>query len=77
MKTMKDCHGLYLKCDVLLLTDVFEKSRNNSLKIYRLCPSHYLSAPGLSWDAMLKLTKIGLELIPGPGIRSRENFLYF
>ena len=48
MKTIKDYHDLYLKCDVLLLTDLFEKFRNNSLKHYGLCPSHYLSAPGLS-----------------------------
>ena len=34
MKTMKNCHALYLKCDVLLLADVFEKVRNNSLKKY-------------------------------------------
>ena len=46
MKTMKDYHDLYLKCGVLLLTDVFEKFRNNNLKNYGLCPSHYLSAPG-------------------------------
>ena len=32
VKTMKDYHNLYLKCDVLLLGDVFEKFRNNSLK---------------------------------------------
>ena len=57
MKTMKDCHNLYLKSDVLLLVDVFEKFRNNSLTNYRLCPSHYLSAPGLSWDAMPKMKK--------------------
>ena len=37
MKTMKDYHDLYLKCDVLLLADVFEKFRNNSLKNYGLC----------------------------------------
>ena len=41
MKTMKDYNDFYLKCDVLLLADVFEKFRNNSLKNYRLCPSHY------------------------------------
>ena len=64
MKTMKDYHDLYLKCDVLLLADVFEKFRNNSLKNYGLCPSHYLSAPGLSCDAMLKKTKTELEFIP-------------
>ena len=64
MKTMKDYHEFYLKCNVFLLADVFEKFRNKSLKNYGLCPSHYLSAPGLSWDAMLKVTKI--ELIPDP-----------
>ena len=61
---MKDYHDLYLKCDVLLLADVFEKVRNNNLKNYGLCPSHHLNALGLSWNAMLKMTKIKLELIP-------------
>ena len=63
---MKDYHDLYLICDVLLLPDVFEKFISNTLKNYGLCPSHYLSAPGLSWDAILKMTKIELELIPDP-----------
>ena len=63
MKTMKDYHKLYLKCDILLLADVFEIFRNNSLKNYGLCPSHYLSAPALTWDAMLNMTKVELELI--------------
>ena len=44
MRTMKYYHDLYLKCDVSLLTENFEKFRNNSLKSYGLCPSHYLSA---------------------------------
>ena len=69
---MKDYHKLFLKCDVLLLADVFEKSRNNSLENYGLCSSHYLSAPGLSWDAMLKMTRIELELIPDPNM-----FIFF
>ena len=68
MKKMKDYHNLCLKCDVLLLADVFEKFRNDSLKTYGLFPSHYLSAPGLNWDAMPKLTKIKLELITDPDI---------
>ena len=45
---MKDYHDLHLKWDVLLLADVFEKFRNNSLTNYGLCPSHYLSAPVFS-----------------------------
>ena len=64
MKTMKDYHDLCLKFDVLLLADVFKKFRNDSLNNYKLCPSHYLSAPALSWDAILNMTKVGLELIP-------------
>ena len=63
---MKDYQDLYLKCDVLLLADVFEKCRNNSLNNYGLCPSHYLSAPALSWDAMLNMAKIKLEIISDP-----------
>ena len=68
MKTIKDYHGLYLKCDVFLLVDVFEKFRNNSLKNCGLCPSHYLSTPISSWDAILKMTKIEIGLIPDPDI---------
>ena len=48
METLKDYHDLCIKCDVLLLADVFEKFRNNSLKSHGLCLSQYLSAPGLS-----------------------------
>ena len=55
--TMKDYHNLYLKCDVLLLADEFKKFRNNSLKNYGLYPSHYLSALGSNWNAMLKMTE--------------------
>ena len=57
-KTMKDYYDFYLKCDVLLLADAFEKFRNNSVKNYGLCSSHYLNTPGLSWEAMLKMKKI-------------------
>ena len=63
---MKDYHDLYLKSDVLLLADVFEKFRNNTLKNYGLCSSHYLRAPGVSLDAMLEMKKIKLELITDP-----------
>ena len=39
---MKNRHDFYLKCNVLLLVNVFEKFKDNSLKNYELCPSHYL-----------------------------------
>ena len=63
---MKDYHECYLKYDVLFLADVFEKFRNNTLRNLGLCPSHYLSAPGLGCDAILKMTKNELEFIPDP-----------
>ena len=50
-----------VKCEVLLLADGFEKFKDNSLKIYGLS-HYYLSGPGLSWDAMFKITKMKLEL---------------
>lgn len=58
-----DYHDIYLKTDVLILADVFENFRNMCLKTYHLDPAHYYTAPGLSWDAMLKLTRVQLELI--------------
>ena len=63
IKNLEQYHDLYLKTDVLLLCDVFEKFINVCLKDYGLDPSHYFSSPGLSWDAMLKFTGIQLEKI--------------
>ena len=58
---MADVHDHYLKKDVLLLADVFEKFIDTWLKFYKLDPCHYFSSPRLSWDAMLKMTGIELE----------------
>ena len=63
MNTMGHYHDFYLKTDVLLLADVFKKFINTCLKYYGLDPCHYFSSPGLSWDAMVKMTSIELELI--------------
>ena len=46
---------------MLLLSDVFEQFIFTCLKYYGLDPCHYFSSPGLSWDAMLKMTKVELE----------------
>ena len=66
LKTVRDYHDLYLKTDILLLADVFENFRRTSLEYYNLDPCHYYTAPGLSWDACLKMTNIELELISDP-----------
>ena len=63
LKTMGEYHDLYLKSDILLLADVFENFRKTCLEYYKLDPCHYFTSPGLSWDAMLKMTDIKLELM--------------
>ncbi|XP_048583266.1 uncharacterized protein LOC116615318 [Nematostella vectensis] len=63
MKTMRDYHDLYLESDVLLLADVFDSFRNVCLGNYGLDPAWYYTAPGLAWDAALKITKARLELL--------------
>ena len=63
IKTMGEYHDLYLVSDVLLLTDVFENFRKTCMQYYKLDPCHYFTSPGLSWDAMLKMTNIKLELM--------------
>ena len=61
LQTMGEYHDLYLKSDILLLADVFENFRKTCLQYYKLDPCHYFTSPGLSWDAMLKMTDIKLE----------------
>ena len=63
IKDMGDYHNHYFKKYVLLLADVFKKFIDTCLKFYGLDPCYYFSFPGLSWDAMLKMTGIELEKI--------------
>ena len=60
---MGDYQNHFLKKDVLLLADVFEKFNSTCLKFYKLDPCHYFSSSGLSWDAKLKITRVKLEKI--------------
>ena len=61
MKIMKDYHDLFLKCDVLLLPDLFEKIRRSSLKNYGLCPSPYLRTLALILGSMRNMTNANLR----------------
>ncbi|GFT86122.1 uncharacterized protein NPIL_131301 [Nephila pilipes] len=53
---------LYVKTDVLLLTDLFENFRKICIQTYKLDPCWYFTTPALSWDAMLLKTKVAIEL---------------
>ena len=63
INNLGEYHDLYVQCDTLLLADVLEKFRDTCIEIYELDPSHFLSAPGLAWQACLKITNVSLELL--------------
>ena len=44
------------------MTDVFENFRDICIENYKVDPAHYYIAPGLAWNAALKITKVELEL---------------
>ena len=68
---------MYVKIDRLLLADVFENFRYMCLKIYKFDPAKFLSAPGLAWQAALKMTTEILDLLMllmvEKGIRGRKG----
>ena len=66
INNLGEYHDLYLKTDVLLLADVFEEFRNICMENYSLDPAWYYTSPGLSWDALLKHSKVNLELLSDP-----------
>ena len=63
LENLGDYHDLYVQSDTLLLADVFNNFRDMCLKEYELDPAHFLSLPGLAWQACLKKNNIELELL--------------
>ena len=57
IKNLGEYHELYVQSDTLLLADPFQKFRDKCIQIHQLDPAHFLSAPGLAWQAHLKKTK--------------------
>jgi len=62
-ETVRDYHNMYLICDTLHLADLFENFRVICQKHYELDPARYYTAPGLTWDACLKITGAKLNLL--------------
>ena len=61
LNNLGDYHDLYVQSDTLLLADVFENFRKACIKTYELDPAHFISLPGLAWQAYLKKTGVELE----------------
>ena len=61
LKILGEYHDLYVQSDTLLLADVFENFRNKCLEVYELDAAHFLSLPGLAWQACLKKTNVKLD----------------
>ena len=71
-QTFKDYLELYNLIDTLLLADIFENFREICFDNYGIDPACYFTSPGLFWDAMLKDTRIELELLSDV-----DMFLFF
>ena len=63
IKNGKELTELYLKTDVILLADVFEKFIKVSLEEYKINPLYCVSLPGYTWLCGLKHTGINLQNI--------------
>ena len=63
LNNLGECHDLYVRSDTLLLAGVFENFRYACIKNYELDPAHFISLPGLAWQACLKKTDVELELL--------------
>ena len=50
-------------CDTLLLADIFENLRDKCIEIYGRDPAHFLSAPGLAWQACLKKDRNRIRIL--------------
>ncbi|GBM25735.1 hypothetical protein AVEN_242003-1 [Araneus ventricosus] len=58
LQTLGDYHNLYMTSDVLLLADVLENFRTLCLNFYKIDPCHLYTAPGLAWQACLRMTGV-------------------
>ena len=72
MKNMGDYHDHYLKKDVLLSADVFEKFISTCLKFYGFDPCHYFSSTGVILE---KISDIGKYLFVEKGLRGRISYI--
>ena len=63
LNNLGDYRDVYVRSDTLLLADIFENFRNACLSNYEIDPAHFISLPGLAWQACLKKTNVELEML--------------
>ena len=63
LNNLGDYHDLYIQSNILLLADVFHNFRKACIETYELDPAHFISLPGLAWQACLKKTGVELDLL--------------
>ena len=63
IKNGKELTELYLKSDVILLADVFEKFIKISVEEYGINPLYCVSLPGYTWQCGMKYTDINLQTL--------------
>ena len=73
IKNLGEYHDLYVQSDAILLAEVYENFRDKCIEIYQLDPAHFLSAPGLAWQACLKKTGVELELLTDNDMLKKWN----
>ena len=68
MRSMKDYMETYCMGDTLILAEVFEEFRKESMDNFSMDPCHFISLPGFAYNAFLKQTEVNLEYITDPEI---------
>ena len=63
LKHLEEYHDLYVQSDTLQLADVFDNFQDMCHEIYDLNPIRFLTAPGLTWQAVLKKTKVNVDIL--------------
>ena len=54
MKTMREYMVTYCMCDTLILAEVFEMFRMESIVNFGMDPTHFISLPGFAFEEFLK-----------------------
>ena len=68
MGSMKDFMETYCLCDTLLLSEVFERFKDESMENFEIEPGHFISLPGFAYQAFLKQTGVQMDYVTNADI---------